>query len=116
MDDYYSLFPLREVYFINLNDNIFKNIFSVYSTNPENTASFIDHGFRKCLINLKGQTGKEIRFSIVSGICYLSISINNGLLKPSISNTDNIETAKEYYSSVQLILNVISQLNLKGFI
>ena len=115
IDEYYKLFSLPNVYFINLNDNIFENFFSVYSTNPENTASFIDQELRERLINLKEQTGKEIRFSIVAGICYLSTSIDNGLLKPSLSNTDNIELAKEYYVTVQLILNAISQLNLNRF-
>ena len=116
VDDYYSLFPLGEVYSIHLNDSVFENIFSVYSTHPENIAPFIDYEFREVLINLVKQLRKEIRFSIVGGICYLSISINNVLLKPSFSNTENIELAKEYYFSVQLILNVISQLNLKRFV
>lgn len=112
LDDYYKLFPLPEVYSINLNDTTFESIFSVYSTYPSDTASFIDQELKKCLINLKEQ---EIRFSIMRGICYLSITINNKFLKPSLSNTDNIEIVKEYYFRVQLILNVIDQLNFKRF-
>jgi len=116
IDDYYSLFPLNEVYFINLNDIVFENTFSVYSSNPENAASFINQEYRERLINLQAAAGKEIRFSILSGICYLSISRDDALVKPSFSNNDNIELAKEIYSSVQFILNAINQLNLKRFL
>lgn len=116
MDDYYKLFSLPEVNFIKLNDSVFESFFSVYSSNPENAASFIDQKFRERLINLQATAGKEIRFSIQSGICYLSISRDDALVKPSFSNNDNIELAKEIYSSVQLVLNTIGQLNLKSFV
>ncbi|HEY5369031.1 MAG TPA: DUF3137 domain-containing protein [Hanamia sp.] len=115
LDEYYKLFPLPEVYPMNLNDNTFESIFSVYSTYPSDTSSFIDQELKECLINLKEQTGKEISMSFIRGIGYLSISINEEPLKPSLSNTDNIELAKEYYVKVQMILNVIDQLNLKRF-
>lgn len=116
MDEYYRLFPLPEVYPINLNDKVFENNFSVYSSNSIDTSfSFVDQELKECLINLKEQVGKEIRFSIMRGICYLSISINKEFLKPSLSNTDNIEIVKEYYFRMQLILNVIDQLNFKRF-
>ena len=115
LDEYYKLFPLPEVYSMNLNDNTFESIFSVYSTYPSDTTSFIDQELKVFLINLKEQTGKEIRFSIMRGICYLTISINKELLEPSLTNTDNVEIIKEYYFRVQLILNVIEQLNLKRF-
>lgn len=114
-DEYYRLFPLPEVYVINLNDSVFENIFSVYSTNPLDIVSLIDQKLRECLINLKEQNGKEIRFSFVKGICYLSILMDNDLVKSSLSNTENMEIAKEYYFTVQLILNVVNQLNLKRF-
>ncbi|HET7118712.1 MAG TPA: DUF3137 domain-containing protein [Hanamia sp.] len=117
MDEYYRLFPLPEVYPVDLNDKVFENNFSVYSSNPVDISfsSFVDQELKECLINLKEQVGKEIRFSIMRGICYLSISINKEFLKPSLSNSENIEIVKEYYSTVQLILNVIDQLNLKRF-
>jgi hypothetical protein len=115
MDEYYRLFPLPEVYSIILNDSTFENIFSVYSTNPTESPSFIDQELKKCLMNLKEQTGNEIRFSIVRGICYLSISTNKELLKPSLSNIDNIEAVKEYYFKVIFILEVLDRLNLKRF-
>lgn len=115
LDEYYKLFPLPEVYSINLNDTTFESIFSVYSTYPSDSTSFIDQELKGRLINLKEQTGKEIRFSIMRGIGYLSISIDKELLEPSLANTDNVEIIKEYYFRVQLILNVIEQLNLKRF-
>lgn len=115
LDEYYKLFPLPEVYSMNLNDNTFESIFSVYSTYPSDSTSFIDQELKVFLINLKEQTGKEIRFSIMRGIGYLSISIDKELLEPSLANTDNVEIIKEYYFRVQLILNVIEQLNLKRF-
>ena len=115
LDEYYKLFPLPEVYSMNLNDNTFESIFSVYSTYPSDTTSFINQELKVFLINLKEQTGKEIRFSIMRGICYLTISINKELLEPSLTNTYNVEIIKEYYFRVQLILNVIDQLNFKRF-
>ena len=115
MDEYYRLFPLPEVYFVNLNDSVFESIFSVYSTNPSDIVSLIDQKLKECLINLKEHTGNEIRFSFVRGICYLSILMNKELVKSSLSNTENIEIVKEYYFTVQLILKVIDQLNLKRF-
>ncbi|MEO8960400.1 MAG: DUF3137 domain-containing protein [Ginsengibacter sp.] len=116
MDEYYRLFPLPEVYFINLNDSVFESMFSVYSTNPSDIVSLIDQELRECLLNLKEQKGKEIRFSFVRRICYLSILMDKELVKSSLSNTENIEIVKEYYFTVQLILNVIDQLNLKRFV
>lgn len=115
LDEYYRLFPLSEVHHIELNDNAFENIFSVYCTYPSEGVYFLNQEFKDCLIKLKEQIGKEIRFSIMRGICYLSISIKKELSKPTLSNTENIEIVKEYYLSVQLILNVIDQLNLKRF-
>ncbi|MEO6838241.1 MAG: DUF3137 domain-containing protein [Ginsengibacter sp.] len=115
LDEYYKLFPLPEVYSMNLNDKTFESNFSVYSTSPSDASSIIDQELKERLINLKEQVGKEIRFSIMRGICYLSISIDTKLLKPSLSNADNIESVKEYYFRVQLILNVIDQLNFKRF-
>lgn len=117
MDEYYRLFPLPEVYPVNLNDKVFENNFSVYSSNPVDISfsTFVDQELKECLINLKEQVGKEIRFSIMRGICYLSISLNKEFLKPSLSNTDNMEIVKEYYFRIQLILNVIDQLNFKRF-
>lgn len=117
MDEYYKLFPLPEVYPINLDDKVFENNFSVYSSNPAgNSSAFVDQELKHRLINLKKQIGKEIRFSIMRGICYLSISVNKEFLTPSLSNSENIEIVKEYYFRMQLILNVIDQLNLSRFV
>jgi hypothetical protein len=64
------------------------------------------------MIKFKQQIKRDIRLSIVAGICYISISINEELLEPSISNPDNKEKIKEYFFSVLLIFSIINQLNL----
>jgi len=116
MDVYYKLLPLPDVYYVSTNDSFFENNFSVYSTNPSAALSFADHDLMQRLIKFKEDIEKDVRLSFVGGVCYVSISINRDLLKPSMLKPDSKETIKEYFVSVQLIFNVIDQLNLSRFV
>lgn len=116
MDEYYKLLPSPNVYYVDTNDKVLENNFSVYSTNPSAALSIADYDLMHRLEKFKENIEKDIRFSIVGGICYVSISINKDLLKLSISKPDNKEKIKEYFFSVKLIFNIIDQLNLSRFV
>ncbi len=112
MEENYRLMPLPEVYKLNTQHTNFENYFSAYSTNPLEARIIINDEFLDRMVNFKKQINRSIRFSVVSGVCYVAISINEDLLEPSISDPANKENIKQYFFSVLLILSIINQLNL----
>lgn len=115
-DEDYRLFPLPVIYHISINNSIFENSFSMFSSNPSEALSIADQALMERLIKFKNNLQKDIRLSIVNSICYVSISIDKELLKPSVLNPDNKEKIKDYFFNVQLIFEIISQLDLKRFV
>ena len=107
---------MPQVHYIEMNNSIFENHFCVYSTNPAEAKIIVDQEMMERIIKFKKQIKRDIRFSVVAGICYVAISINEELLEPSISDPDNKEDIKGYFFSVLLIFSIINQLNLRRLI
>ena len=113
MDEKYRLIPLPRVYHIKMNNNsIFENHFCVYSTNPAEAKIIVDQEMMERIIKFKQQIKRNIRFSLVAGICHVAISINEELLEPSLSDPGNKEDIKSHFFSILLIFSIINQLNL----
>ena len=115
MDQYYRLMEMPDVYYVDTNNTVFENNFSVYSTNPSGAKSFIDQELMDRIMKFSQQINKEVRISFVDGICYVSIFINEELFQPSIFNPGSKEKIKEYFYSILLVLSIINQLNLSRY-
>ncbi len=87
----------------------------MYTTNVEEAREIVDQDMMERIIIFQKQIQRDVRLSVVKGVMYVAISINEELLEPSISNPDNKEHIKDYFFSVLLILSIINQLDIPKF-
>ncbi|MEP7252634.1 MAG: DUF3137 domain-containing protein [Ginsengibacter sp.] len=115
-DEYFERYmALPKVYRINSDHAAFNKNFVAYTTSPSEARSILDDEMIERIVRFKTQIKRDVRFSFVSGICYVAIEIDENLLEPSVADPGNKENIKEYFFSVLLILSIINQLNLPRF-
>lgn len=112
MDEYYRLLPLPNVSYVKMSNGIFNSEFSVCSTNPYEARMILSGEMMERILKFKHQINREIRLSVVGGVFYIAISINENLLEPSMNDPGSKEKVKEYFFSILLVFSIISQLNL----
>ncbi len=116
-DEYFERFmPLPKLYHIKTTNPDFDKHFWLYTTTPSEANEIVDAQMMERMIHFKRQINRDVRFSFVSGVCYVAIGVKEDLLEPSVSDPGNKENIKEYFFSVLLILSIINQLNLSQLV
>lgn len=116
-DEYFHRFmSLPKLYHIKVNNPVFEKNFTVYSTAPSEARAIITEEMMERMVRFKMQIKRAIRFSFVSGVCYVAIAVDEDLLEPSVAKPGDKENIKEYFFSILLILSIINQLNLPGLL
>jgi len=110
-DERYRLYPMPHVVRMNMGDAIFEKYFSVYSTDPSETAAILTERMMGLILQFKQQIKRDISLSFVTGRCYVTIPVNEGLLEPA-GNLEDKEEIKKYFFTILLILSVINSLEL----
>lgn len=112
-DEYLERYmSLPKVYHVRPDHSAFNKHFVAYTTLPAEARIILDNEMMERMVRFKTQINRDVRFSFVSGICYVAIAIDEDLLEPSVGDPGNKENIKEYFFSVLLILSIVNQLHL----
>lgn len=98
---------------LDCSDGNFENYYSVFTTNTAEASGIVDAEMMQRIINFAAQIRRNVRFSVVAGMCYVAIPFSQELLEPPGPYDDEKEEVKEYFFTVLLILSIINQLKIE---
>ena len=116
MDENYRLMPLVNVHPLKTDNPVFENTFRAFTNDTGEAKMILDNEMTERIVKFRDQIKRDIRLSVVNGIFYMAISIDEDLFEPSASNPGDKQKIKDYFFSVLLILSIINQLRLSRFV
>jgi len=91
----------------------FENYYSVFTTDATEASGIVDGEMMQRILSFTAQIKRNIRFSVVAGMCYVAIPFSQELLEPPGPYDDEKEEVKEYFFTVLLVLSIINQLKIE---
>ena len=105
------LFPMPGVTEVALHNNVFSNLYSVYSTYPTEARELLTSERQQQLINFATLINAEISFSFVASHCYAMVPVEKPLFE-SVKDPGEKEAIKAYFKNIILFLSFIDKLEL----
>ena len=115
-DERYRLFGLPKVYGMNMQNPLFEEYFSVYSTDPHEARSVLTNEMMNAILKFRQQIQRAVSLSFVAGHCYVAIPIMEDLLEASDKDMEDKEEIKKYFFTFLLIFSIINQLQLNRLV
>jgi hypothetical protein len=116
MDEEYRLMPMPHIYDVPFTDKSFRNCFRVCSTYSTEAHAILTPELQQKLVAVREASGSYASFSFVAGHCYMAIPYGGDLLEPSDYDPGDKEEIRKYYLTIQLILGIIKELQLRQLV
>lgn len=114
-DEHYRMMPLHEVYRVETGSREFNEMFTVYSSFPQEANSILTAERMQGMLNIRHQLKKPVRFSFVPGSFYASIANKEELLE-AVDSLEDKDYIKNYFYSILAYPAIINQLRLYEYI
>ncbi len=111
-DEEYRLMPMPDINDVGFGDKDFENHYQVCSTYPAEAAAILTPSLREKFTAISESARSPVSFSFVNGNLYIAIQYGGDLLEPSDYDPGDKEEIQKYYSTIQLIIGIIKNLQL----
>lgn len=112
----FSFFNIPGLVRLDCRNGEFENYYSVFTTNSKEASDIVNAEMMTNVIAFVRQIRRNIRISVVAGMCYVAIPFSQDLFEPPGPYETDKEEIKEYFFTVLLMLSIINQLKLERLI